>query len=58
MVYAVVDALLGERGEVYRAWRHSITRHDPYVYMSYYYEEFDAYRSEPEFQRVAAALNL
>jgi TolB-like protein/Tfp pilus assembly protein PilF len=58
MVYAIIDALLGDDDAVYRAWEHSIARHDPYVYLSYYHEEFERFRREPRFVAVTAALNL
>jgi TolB-like protein len=58
MVYAVIDALLGDTEGVLKAWEHAIAEHDPYVYLSYYHEEFDPWRQHPRFLRCAAALGL
>ena len=58
MVYAIIDALLGEDEAVYRAWEHSIAARDPYVYASYYYEEFDRFRDQPRFQTICHKLHL
>ena len=58
LVYALIDALLGDDEAVYRAWEHSIAQHDPYVYLSYHYEEFDRFRREPRFMAITRALRL
>ena len=58
LVYAIIDALLGDDDAVYRAWEHAIAQHDPYVYLSYYYEEFDRFRHEPRFMTITSALRL
>jgi TolB-like protein/Tfp pilus assembly protein PilF len=58
MVYALIDALLGDDDAVYRAWEHSIAHHDPYVYLSYYHEEFDRFQREPRFVEITGALRL
>ncbi len=58
MVYAIIDALLGDEEGVLKAWEHAIAEHDPYVYLSYYYEEFDPWRRHPRFLKCVAALGL
>jgi TolB-like protein len=58
MTYATIDALLGDEPAVLDAWEHSIAARDPYVYLSYYHEEFDPYRRHPRFIAAVRALNL
>ncbi len=58
IVYAIIDALLGDDDAVYRAWEHSIAQHDPFVYLSHHYEEFDRFRGEPRFIAITDALHL
>lgn len=58
MTYATIDALLGDESAVLQAWEHAIAERDPYVYLSYYHEEFDPYRKHPRFMAAAQALNL
>ncbi len=58
MSYATIDAMLGDEAAVLHAWEHSIAARDPYVYLSYYHEEFDPYRTQPRFLAAAQSLNL
>ncbi len=58
MVYGTIDALLGDEEGVLRAWEYAVGQRDPYVYLSFYHEEFDPWREHPRFVRATAALKL
>jgi adenylate cyclase len=58
MTYGTIDAALGDADGVFRSWEHAVAERDPYVYLSFHHEEFDSYRNDPRFQRVAQKIGL